>query len=457
MSIKIPLYLALGALVLMGAGCFGSSPPPEPVTLAYWRYDSRASDLDAIIEAYRRLHPHVSVDVTVKPAEDYEQDLLTAIATGAGPDLFSLPNTSLADWRTRILPLPAEVTIPTQAVNDDREIVWDYAPKPTVTLRQYRDYYLENVVGDLTWEQLGEDNRRETRIWGVALSHDNLALFTNDDLLRKAGFTEPPDTWAEFQAYSQRMTALDADGDVLQAGAAFGGSSANVAYATEIVAALMAQNGADLADEDGPAFARHTQQSQGQPLSPGAQALSYYQTYRNRTSRNYTWNAAMPNSIDAFVEGRVAMIVAYPTDRAIIAERAPRLNFSVGPLPQVSPNDRQNIARYPAELVSARTAHGDLAWDFLQFAADPDNVAGYLEATKRPTAALGLIDAQNLNPDIAPFSGQALITRSWYRGKRYDEVVGIFDRMIDWVPTLEKPSHQNALNDAQSAVAGTYD
>jgi ABC-type glycerol-3-phosphate transport system substrate-binding protein len=444
---KITIFFTIATLVFIGAGCLGGGTgAPSPITLEYWRADEDPEVLSDVLEAYRKLHPHITINVSSFNPKDYENMVLSAMAEGRGPDLFNLPNTSLGKWRGKLLPLPTESTIATQIVDENRNIVWSMQKKPTMTLRQMRDMFAQTVIDELTWNYAPDPKTiPETRIWGVAYSLDNLALFYNNELLRKANIETPPRTWSEFQQSASKMTFQNDEGEILQSGAAIGGSS-NVKYSTELLATLMAQNGANLGGEYRAEFDRYTADTQELPSTPGVQALVFYQSFANERSRSYAWTKDLPNSLDAFVEGKAAMFFGLPSDRDLVRKRAPRLDFSMTILPQINQANKWNAAVFNAEVVSRLTNHPNEAWDFLQFAADPDNVVDYLEATKRPAAALSLIDAQKLDPDIAPFAQQALISKTWYQGLNYKLVEDAFRVMIDWRPTEERPNHQYIVN-----------
>ena len=81
----------------------------------------------------------------------------------------------------------------------------------------------------------------------------------------------------------------------------------------------------------------------------------------------------LPDSIDAFIEGKVAIIFGYNQHRQFIeARRQGKLNYEVVGVPQIEGRPAVNIARYPIHAVSRKTADVNEAWDFLQFIARRD-------------------------------------------------------------------------------------
>ncbi|MEY4744119.1 MAG: hypothetical protein RL272_64, partial [Candidatus Parcubacteria bacterium] len=151
-----------------------------------------------------------------------------------------------------------------------------------------------------------------------------------------------------------------------------------------------------------------------------------------------------------------AFFFGLPSDIKQIRERAPKLDFGIAPLPQVDPSKPVNVLHYPVEVVSKKTAHPDEAWDFLQFLASDEQVGPYLTAAKRPTALRSLVQGQLTDPDIAPFAGQVLTGKNWYRGNDYGKVQEAFTQMIETRPTIEHPEYYSIVSNGIMLINGTF-
>lgn len=449
----------IAPLLLLGAGCLGGGSDVElkPVTLEYWRYGDDAEVFRPSIEAYQKLHPNVDVKITVFREQDYEEKLLAAIAEERGPDIFSIPNVWLAAWRTKLLDLPAETVIPTRVVNPQKQVVTVNQKNASLTIRQLIADFVEAVPNDVIMlnQPKSPQERPKDVIYGLPLSLDTLAMFYNADLLRKADIEKPPETWRDLVDQVKRITVRDKDGNIEVAGATIG-VARNVRHSTDLLSALMMQNGADMADATGyPAFAKYTAKTRDNVYPPGIEALIFYQGFGLKNSSNYTWDNSLPDSLDAFVAGKAGFTFGYPDDVAAVKERAPRLDFEVMPLPQVDPTAKANIAHYPVEVVSKKTANPNEAWDFIQFITSEDQVKSFLDATGKPTARRALISGQLTDLRAAPFAQQLLTARSWYKGKNWSAVVAAFDEMIETYPTAERPEYYPIIGWAVSKVTDT--
>lgn len=456
---KLTFALISSALILTGAGCLnfgGSNVQITPVTLEYWRMDDAPEVMSAAIEAYKKIHPNVDIKVRSFRSDKFEQSLLEALAEDRGPDMFSIPNVWLRGWKSKLLPMPLTTTIPTQVVDPNKKtIVAVNQQNKTLTKLALTNQFVEAVADDVmmyyTPEKQGET--AGDRIWGLPYSLDTLALFYNADLLRKTNIETPPKTWRELQDQATRLTLKKSDGTIEQSGAAIG-TAKNVRYATDILTAIMMQNGAQMADSGGTAtFNMRTSSESTYP--PGIEALMFYQNFALPNSSSYTWSSALPDSLDAFIAGRTAFYFGFPYDQTDIRERAPRLNLKVTDLPQVNASRIRNVAHYQLEVVSKKTTHPNETWDFIQFASGADQVRGYLNATNRPTALRALISEQITNPTISPFVSQVLTARSWYRGSDWNAVESAFAEMIETYPTELQPSYNPILQIGINGVNAT--
>lgn len=449
-------------LLFLGAGCLGLGGTPaqiKPVTLEYWRVDDEPESIAAVIEAYRKVHPNVAINYKKFRREDYQRNLLEAFAEDRGPDIFSVPNVWMRGWKAKIQPMPKEITIPTQTVNAQKKIVTVNEKKTALTIRELLNIYVEVVAKDVVLFETSTDPAKPPaeKIFGLPLSVDTLGLFYNIDLLKKADLAKPPTSWRELQDQATAMTILDGEGGqtVRQSGAALG-TADNIAHYTEIMAAIMMQNGAIMTDDYG--YATFHQYPPGENAStypPGVEALQFYVSFAAKNAPNRTWDGSMPNSLDAFITGRTAFYFGYPIEAGEIHTRAPSLNFAIAALPQNRPSQPFNVALYPVEVVSKKTPSPNEAWDFLQFLASQEQVSSYLNASRRPTALRGLISSQLTNPDIATFATQVLTAKSWYKGTDYEKVEEAFRTMINTKPTIQHPEWQTIVSDAVSAVNAT--
>ena len=311
----------------------------------------------------------------------------------------------------------------------------------TPTAKQIQDTYVGAVASDVIRPEINAQGQPVKNIWGIPLAVDTLVLYYNKALLDAAGIAEPPKTWEDFQKDVKLLTKISSDNKILQSGAALG-TSKNVLRSIDILALLMMQNGTVMVGENNyPSFNLMPQEVK-LPTTPAAQALQFYTDFANSVKEVYSWNADMPESLDAFVRGQTAFFFGYAYHLPFIKARAPKMNFNIVAVPQVNPIAPVNFASYWVETISKKTSHPNEAWDFLLFSAKAENVVKYLEKVKKPTALRSLIAGQKEDPDLQAFANELLTAKSWYRGKDTTKAEAYFAGMID---DIFKPE---ALNDA---------
>jgi multiple sugar transport system substrate-binding protein len=369
----------------------------QPITLNYWRVWDGPDAFDDIIKEYNLLHPNIDIKYRKLRYEEYEQALLEAWAEDRGPDIFSINANWIGKYQTKIAEMPKEIAMayPVTKGTIKKEVVPEIRINPSVTLSQLKTLFIDTVYNDVVLEHIDQStHKKENRIYGLPLSVDTLAMYYNRDLLNNAGISQLSDYWNhEFQQQVKKLTKQNSRGDIIQSGAALGAGT-NIARSADILSALMIQNGATIiSDNKRVLFTEHLS---GQDYNPGLDAIRFYSDFTNPAKDVYSWNNQLNNSLDMFINGKLAILFGYSYYLPIIKAQAPKLNFSIKQLPQLEiRNSTTNMVDYWVETVSTKSKNIDVAWDFIQFATlQPKIVKTYLDRTKKPTALLSLVDEQ---------------------------------------------------------------
>jgi ABC-type glycerol-3-phosphate transport system substrate-binding protein len=219
----------------------------------------------------------------------------------------------------------------------------------------------------------------------------------------------------------------------------------------------MMQNGANMMDNNQVLFNLVPAASRETGYNPGLEALRFYTDFSNSGKESYAWNAGLPNSLEMFISGKLAIYFGYAYDLPTIKTQAPKLNFSIAKLPQIEGNPPTNInfANYWVEVVSKKSTHQTEAWDFIQFMAKEEQAKSYLEKTKKPTALRSLVASQRTNDEIGVFADQVLTAKSWYKGLNAPAAEDAIKEMIDAVVKNTGERIQDILDNAASKIQQT--
>lgn len=363
-------------------------------------FDTRKvwKDLEGSFNRNNRVGGSVKIRYRQIPFDEYEEELLNALAAGRGPDMFYIHNPWLPKFIDKVAPMPQ---------TQGEENVW-------TTFPQYQEAFVDVVSDDFT---------REQTIYAVPFYVDTLALYYNRDMLNAVGIAEPPETWEEFQEAVERLTILDINGNIIRSGAAIG-TARNINRSTDILGLLMLQTFGDLSIVDVERNIVNLSRSfrvDGDRIFPGTEALRFYTDFASPALASYTWNRNQHYSIDAFLEENAAMMFNYSHHIATIENRAPQLNFSVTRAPQLAELVEQrraiDYASYFGLAVSGSVTQEKYvpAWRFVEYLMTPQAQRVYQEATDRPPARRDMVDEARGRLHYEIFADQSLTARSWFQ------------------------------------------
>lgn len=447
---RIASLAFLSGFILVLSGCGEPESVPYEITLDVWGTFDDSDVFNQIVADYRKINPHIK-DIKYRKLapETYKEDLLDAMASGNGPDIFMLRNTWLSSFADKAIPAPAAM----------------------FTEKTIRDAFVDVVADDFLDEK--------KQVMAVPLSVDSLALYYNKDIFNAAGISAPPKTWEELVAMVPLLVKQDDFGNINQAAIALG-SGENINRSSDILLTLMMQYGASITD------ARFSEQ-------PDRQALEFYTQFSRLGLPVYTWNQRQHYSIDAFYEGTLGMMINYSYHYATIRQKNAKLNFAVAPLPQFDgqpPVDFSNywgfaVAKNKAQVIDQSRPETALpteryqqarvheAWQLLSYLTLPhssgtvrlsnalsgsaadfpvaiDPAKKYLELTRKPAARRDLIRDQQGDVVLSPFANGNLIAKSWKPGNT-EQVEGL---LIDTISSIVRGERN--INDALSILDNRY-
>jgi len=376
---------------------FQQEEPPK-VILTFVGHSDDDSDWREVFSkfnAYKKMPENGFLDVIIKYERicnpvcdpgDYEDIVREKQFEDEGPNIFMAPSTWIPRYKDKILP----------------------APKGMMNLAEFENTFARVTKNDLTDE--------EGNIYALPFYVDTLALYYDNDAFLNENLIKPPADWNEFEKYVERLTIFDKNGNLIRAGAAFGGGS-NINRSQDILMLLVMQN--NIGDEKIENFVSFGNEG-------SSAAVNFYTDFANPEKRTYTWNEDQIYSIDAFTQKKTAMMINYSHHIENVTDKTSgNLNFKIAPIPQLDENNKVNYANYWVPVVPKKAPCGkeaktdancySLAWEFLDFAAKKENAKLYLDSTEKPAANLELAQEQftDFNDKRSVFAGQVFTARSW--------------------------------------------
>lgn len=369
---------AVGVVIVVVIAFFFFRKPGSsvgaPVTLAVWGTEP-ATAMRPLLESYGGIRPNVTATYReIEPAA-YADTLVDALASGEGPDVFTVPSTDIGITKGKLMPAPATLS-------------------PALVQTTFPKAVESDVIDG-------------GQVWALPLSLDTLVLLYNRDLLDAAGVIAPPATWQEVADLAPRLSTVNAQGQVERSGIALGGTSVSVRETADIVSLLMLQNGTPLANQ------AHTSVTLG---APAEAALSFYAQFANPASSAYSWNDSLGSSFQRFADGKVALLVAYPDAAEAIRELNPFVDVRAARVPQASGGAPRSYGAYPTLAVSKQSQNASWGWDLVQaVTTDKAIMSAYAAETGRAAALSSVIGDQIAAASTTLVGTQALQARSWFQ------------------------------------------
>ena len=111
------LYAILIAVIVFGLAACGGTPAAGPVTLRLWVHQNPTFETGylALIEAYQKAHPNVTINMETFNYDTYIQTLQTTMPAGQEADIVQMFGTWTCGYADRLAPMPANVMTVDQA------------------------------------------------------------------------------------------------------------------------------------------------------------------------------------------------------------------------------------------------------------------------------------------------------------------------------------------------------
>lgn len=402
---------------------------PVTVTLEFWGvWDSSDSWQSTIDKFQNESHKwngknvQVKINYAKKDIASYESDIEKSYSENKSPSIFLINNYWMERYAEKLEPLTGSLA----------------------SIDEYKLLNYEELTNIFPPYILQDAFHGDNEMYAVPIYSDTLALYYNKDLFQKAGIANAPTTWEELKADVKKLTIADKKNQISQSGIALG-SGQNINRSNDIFSLLTLQGGGKVIDSSGNIdFNKKVaiQTADGaKEREPGINALQFYMDFSDTNKETYAWNKSFTNSVQDFANGKTAMMIGYNYQIANLLALKPELNYGIAPIPQLANSTPISISNVWFPVVSKQASckiEGDaegidcakIAWSFLSFANQKENIANYLTATGKASARIDLSQEQASKDDrIAAFAKQTTIARSY--NKFDDRIDNILTEMLD--------------------------
>ena len=406
---RLLVSLLLVALVLSACAQAATTQAPTATTqptaaqviqLQFWHGQSQSQQqtLNALVDQFNQSHPDIHVTATYQGTySDLYKKVTAAIAAGTPPDLAIAYQNDVANY------IQSNAVIPMDNLMSDPQIGFSQADLKDI-YPAFIDHY----------PQAGN------KVYSMAFMRSMEVMYYNADMLKAAGFDQPPATWDDFMKICQAV------------------SKPPTTYCYELntdasrFAGWVFSRGGDLLSADGKSVAFNSQ--------AGLDSLNFMnELFRN----NYATviGKAFQDQTD-FSLGKIAFTfgstAGLPYYLQSIQQAGKVKNWGIAPEPHTTPQPVEDVYGPSVTIFKTTTAKERAAFVFLKWLMDSGPNATWVEATDyfpaRQSMRAQLTDFIQKNP----LYGQAL---DWLQYGRTEPNIAA------WNPI------RNYIADALTAVA----
>jgi len=419
-TIVIIVFITLaliGVLVFSGAIKIGNDSNQSGAlgTVVVWG-TVKSSAIISAIDDFNRVNKTFVVKYVQKYQETFDQDLLEALASGQGPDMFFLSDDLIYKYKNKIYPIP-------------------YQSLPIASFKN-------------SFAGAGEIFLTSNGVLAFPMVIDPMVMYYNRSILDANSVVYPPSSWDEFITLVPSLTKKDENKKIIKSGVAMGQFS-NISHAKDIIATLFMQAGNPITTEKNGSFISTLNDSGKYDLGS---ILKFYTDFSNPLKDVYSWNKSLPNSMDVFSADNLAFYFGYASELESLINKNPNLNFLTAPIPQIkNANSKLTSSRVTGIAISAFSKNFNTAFTAASLMASSDFASKFANALKIAPARRDLLAIKQTDAYMPIFYSSALYARSWLDPSPND-TDDIFRGMIDKILS-NNMTVENAIRDASAKLS----
>lgn len=406
-----------GILVFAGIIKIGNDNNQEGSqgTVILWG-TQKSQTISQALEDFNKANPAFIVKYVQKYPETFDNDLLEALASGTGPDMFFMSNDLIYKYNNKIYTIP-------------------YASYPLASFKN-------------NFARAGEVFLTSKGMLAFPIAIDPLVMYYNRSILDTNNIIYPPTTWSDFENLVSIITKKDDSSKITQSAVAMGQFS-NVLHAKDILVTLFMQLGNPIVSEkDGAFFSVLDANSAKYDLSS---VLKFYTDFTNPQNNLYSWNKSLKNSQNEFSAENLAFYFGFASELTSLINKNPNQNFMTAPMPQIkNSNSKLTYANVTGIAISSFSKNFNTAFTATSLMATGDFALNYAKVISTAPARRDLLSIKQTDAFFPTFYSSALFASSWLDPSTEDTDT-IFRKMIDGVLS-NNMTPSEAIKDADAKL-----
>jgi multiple sugar transport system substrate-binding protein len=340
----------------------------------------------------------------IEPAE-FDTTFTTALAEGLGPDLVLITDDKIVRHENKLF-----------------QISYEFYPE-----RLFKDNFIE--AGEIFTDERG--------VFAFPFLVDPIVMYWNRSFFTEKGLSQPPKFWDELLTMAPQLVETELDLSLRKSAVAMG-DYGNIKHAKQILTTLLMQAGNDIVlrnsvvDPAVPLYTVIFDESMDFTASPSQAAVNFYTQFANPSRTVYSWNRSLPNSLDAFIAGDVAMYFGFASEFSTVRQKNPNLNFDVAVIPQSRSGTRATYGKVLALAIPKTTPNVERAFSLIRHMTESNANVVMADVLFLPPVKRDLLGTRSENAFMQTFHDSALISKNVYDFNP-EETDKIFQRLIESV------------------------
>ncbi len=422
------VLLAFVAMLFVGAVVCGivgpahaATFPPENITIEIWwhEYGPFTAYVKELIDAYKKIHPNVTINPTVASSTDMNQKLTVALAAGTGPDIMDADASYYVAYYSKGVLEPVNLEV--------------------FGVKTYQDLMARYVSGGLA------SGTFDGKVYTLPYQGNSMSLFLNNKLFAEAGLDpkkDAPKSWKDLMTLCPKLRKVEGKRTVRKA---FEFPYHSPRWQLQDLQPMTEQLGGKILSDDGRTAYLNSAET--------VKALTLWQDVTKECGDPKTTKNTASDPNQDFLDGFTAMWITGPWATPQVRNSAVKDDFTVVGLPQVDPAKPHTMVYGWAWGVNKTRPEKNkfVAWDFVKFMlAKPEEwlaKAGFVQPVK------GVADTEVAKK--FPFFDvhmKDVSTATWYiRSENVNEIAQAVGRAVDSV-VYDGADPKTALDAAQAAV-----
>ena len=351
----------------------------ESATLELWGFDDDRV-WDQTLRAHKDENPKITVNYKRKTLENFETELLNAIARGDSPDIFILPSEYLKKFEDKI----------------------SSAPPILITEREVEQQFVESAKQFLTPQK---------KVLGIPLYADPLVLYWNKDIFTRESIALPPKTWDEFLQISQKITKKDNAGNITVSGAALGRAK-NIKNAPAILTALFLQSGEKIINEENEVVLGESVRTGEVSLRPAESALRFFSEFADSGKTSHSWVSSLPEAEDLFLSGKLGMYIGFSSEYEQMRKKNPHTAIGIAHLPNLN-SEKATYGSVFAPVVPLASQNYTASWQFIKFLTSKEISKLFSDSQMSASPRRDLFSSYQSDSVRSVFAESNLSLKSW--------------------------------------------